>query len=626
MIIRSEPEFYDLLSKIEKVDAWSVDTEGVKKIYPDWKLTGVSISLDGKNGYYIPVGHLEGSGQLSAEFVVSKLKPFFEDKGKVMYMANSKYDMQVFRLIDPTIEFAVENAFCTLTASFLFNVDNRHSLEECAFREFGHKMQTLDSIGCPKKKDPSTKDQIYFTDQMSIKDLAPYAIDDALQTYRLGVLYSANIPSQGYSKVYYELEMPFMFVLMKMEEKGVILVRETLHEHLEEAPEKLKKLNEEIQEMLPVDYYVNVSSNQQMNEVLFGVMKINPRGNPGKSGTYKVSNEYLDLWSIDHPVCGLIANYRRVVRLFGNYLNNLYYRMGPDGRIRSSFKRHGAATGRLSSSKPNLQNIPRAENDIYGLRKLFKAQEGRSLVVADYSQIELRVVAHLSKDPAMIDAFRRGEDVHSITAKNIYKLKCEPSEVKDKFPIERQIAKSINFGIIYEAGPNTLAATANKGIPDSKNWVTEEDMKEAIEKWFKTYPMVKRHIEVCHQKAIKHGHIKTITGRTRPIPDAQIKPKTDDDHRKRYGAFRKSSNTPVQGSAADIIAIAMRNIDRRFQEMDLSSYPLQMQVHDELMFEFDEDVAEEYAKIIKEEMESAVKLRVPLVADVKVGKIWGDMK
>lgn len=627
MIIRSEAEFEEMLSKVDKADKWAVDTEGVKKIYPDWKLTGVSLSVNGKDGYYIPVGHTEGVGQLSKEYVVEKLKPFFEADGKILFMANAKYDMKVFRLIDPTINFSQNNAFCTMTASFILDVNNEHGLKESSFREFNHKMKTLDSIGCPKEKIKEINDKIYYTDQMKIEDLAPYATDDAVQTYRLGELYEDKIASEGYTKVYYELEMPFMFILMRIEEQGILLNKKKLKEFMEDAPSKLNILNQEIQNLLPADHEVNVLSNQQMNSVLFDIMGIKPRGEQLKSGFYSVSNTYLDLWAADHKVCGLIADYRRKSRLFGTYLNNLYHRLSPDNRIRGNFNRHVAKTGRLSGSKPNLQNVPRAENDTYGLRKLFIADEGKVLIVADYSQIELRVVAHLSKDNAMIEAFNRGDDIHSLTAKAVFKLPCDVDEIKEHFLVKRTISKSVNFGIIYEAGPKTLAATANKEIADEADWVTEEYMKKVMATWFKTYPAVEKHIQLCHSKAMKHGYVKTITGRKRYLPDAQVKAKDADSHRIRYGAFRKASNTPVQGSAADILAIAMRNIYNRLKEEGLENFcKFELQVHDELVFEADEHLSETCSKIVKEEMESAVQLRVPLVADVKVGKIWGDLK
>ncbi len=626
MIIRSEKELDKVIAEVESADKWAVDTEGTIKIYPNWHLTGISISTNGEDGYYIPVGHQEGT-QLPAEYVTERLKPYFENDGKTLFMANSKFDMKVFRLIDPTINFSKSNAFCTMTASFTLNVDNEHGLKESALREFDHKMLTLDEIGCPKKKDPQIGDKVYFTDQMSIEDLAPYATDDAVQTYRLGVLYSEKIDSEDYNKIYYELEMPFMFILMKMEEAGIKLDKERLIEFMEDAPAKLEQLEKEIFDELPIDEPVNLLSNPQMNVVLFDKIGIKPRGKQLKSGGWSVTNDYLNLWSAGNPVCGKIADYRKLNKLFGNYLSNLYHRISSDGRIRCNFNRHVAATGRLSSSKPNLQNIPRPENDVYGLRKLFVAGEGKDLIVADYSQIELRLDAHLSQDPAMIKAFMDGEDVHSITAKNIFKLDCPASEVKDKYPIQRQVAKTINFGIIYEAGPTTLTAAANKYIKDEKDKVTEEYMKKAVDLWFRTYRGAERFIEICHQRAIKNGYVKTIIGRKRPILDAQIKPKTDDDHRRRYGAFRKASNTPVQGSAADVLAIAMRNIEDRFIEEGFGGkYDFVLQIHDEIVIETDEDITETCSVMVKKEMEKAVQLRVPLVADVAVGKVWGDIK
>ncbi len=627
MIIRSEKEFIPLLDSIAQADRWAVDTEGVIKIYPDWKLTGTSISLDGKTGFYIPSGHLEGSGQLPAEYVTEKLKPFFHKPGLELFMANSKFDMKVFRLIDPSLEFLEENAFCTMTSSFILDVNNEHGLKPSVFREFGHVMSTLDSIGCPRVKDKAIKEWVYFTDQMKIEGLAPYATDDAVQTFRLGERYKKKIHDDGFDKVYYELEMPLMFILMEMEENGVLLDVEKLKEFLEDAPKKLEALDKEIQEEIPVSRYVNVNSSQQMNELLFKDMGIKPRGEQLKTGGYSVTNANLDLWMADFKVCGMIADYRRLSKLFGNYLTNLHSRLGPDNRIRCNFNRHVADTGRLSSSRPNLQNVPRAENDTYGLRKLFIAPPGRSFICADYSQVELRIEAHLSKDPIMIGAFERDEDIHAATAKEVFKLDCDVNEVAEKYPVKRQIAKSLNFGIIYEAGPKTLAATANKGIKDEKDRVTEEEMEVIMKEYFKRYRGIERYIELCHKKAMKDGYVKTIVGRKRYLPDAQIKPTTSEEHRVRYGAFRKSSNTPTQGSAFDVIAIAKRNIKHKLQEEGLyKTSKFVLQVHDELLVETDDKHAQKVADIVKEKMESAVQLRVPLTAKVEIGKVWGDMK
>ncbi len=1017
-IIRTETEFLKLLADLKQVDRWAMDTEGRIGIYPDYGIAGISISLDGEHGYYIPVAHSDGSGQLPADYVVSMLKPFIESNERTLYMHNYKHDAKAFRVIDPTLEFNEEKAFCTMTASFILNVNNEHGLKESILREFSHKMTTLDEVKCPKKKDRNTKDVQYFPEQMEVTALAEYASDDAIQTYRLGELYARKIEEQGYSKVFYELEMPFMLILMELEENGIMLDKENLVKFMEDAPNKLGNLNKEIQEALPVKDEVNLNSSQQLNELLFKKLKIKPRGEKLKSGVYSVTNTYLDLWGADNVICGKIAEYRRLVKLFGNYLSNLYYRISPSERIHCNFNRHVAKTGRLSSSKTNLQNIPRPENDVYGLRKLFIAPEGKSLIVADYSQIELVVLAHLSKDPVLMKAFIDGNDIHSATAKEVFKIDASPEEIKkdkDKYGVKRSVGKcvsgdtriftskgllriedicdfrsvdkfvtlsedlmssngvattsyfyyggvqdtitictlhgysitgtpnhrvlvrdtkrgtdvsnlkcvtwkclsdittddyvyihltqdtvfpdkyvtfrhnlwttsahtgsslpiieidenwgfligyllgdgsisekavtltigevyygdlidniskaiasiglnmhvskyvrkpnkpiytlvlgsrrlirflrdvgicksadqggkllkvpecifrspkkvvcsflrgifesdgwvttsgshglamctmslsfaqeiqllltamgirnsinikynkvydrdyydvyvhkaslplfneligfvskqkqskldyvcasiqhsnmhrvhlpkvssitkgrtevfdftvpethnfvgngminhnTLNFGMVYEAGCKTLTATANKDIKNEADRLTEAEMKSIMEAYFRRYKGVETYIQQCHKNAMKNGFVSTITGRRRLLPDAQIRnPKTDDENSRKYAAFRQSSNTPVQGSAADLLAIAMRNIKRRLKaEGYYSTTKCVLQVHDEVVYETDEQNAEIVRNIVKEEMESAVKLRVPLVANVDVGKVWGDIK
>ena len=628
LIIRSVNEFEKVLSEIEKADKWSVDTEGIIRVYPNWDIVGISISTDGKTGCYIPVGHADGSGQLPADYVVSKLKPFFEQPGKRLYMHNSKYDMKVFRLIDPTIKFNEENAFCTMTASFILDVNSEHGLKACVKKEFDHVMTTLEEV-CPKEKDPKTGDKIFRADKSLIEEIAPYAIDDAVQTFRLGELYEERINELGIQKMFYELEIPLMFILMEMEENGIRLDTDKLNSILAEAPQTIDTLKKQITDLLPDEYKdININSLQQLNKLFFEGLKIKPRGDKLKSGIYSVKNEFLLMWSVEHKICELLLEYRKLGKLFGTYLANFNDRISPDGRLRCNFNRHVAATGRLSSSRPNLQNVPRKENDVYGMRDLFIAAPGKVFVCADYSQIELRVEAHLSRDPMFMQAFEDGIDIHSLTAKELFNLDCELDEVQKKYKAKRQIAKAINFGIIYEAGVRTLTATANKEL-DEKDRITEEQMQGLMDRYFRKYSSIKNYIDYCHRQAIQNGFVKTIVGRKRYLPDAQQKGDklTKDDMRRKYGALRMSSNTPTQGSAFDIMSIAMRNIKRRNIAEGLEeTTKIILQLHDEIIVETDEQYSEQVAKTVKEEMEQAVSLRVPLEAVVQVGYVWGNMK
>ena len=633
MIIRTESELDKLINEIESSDRWSLDTEGVKRIYPDWKLVGISISIDSKNGYYIPVGHDEGS-QLDAEFVVSKLKPSLENPKGLLYMHNAKYDMEALHIVDPTLCFKVNTLFCTMTASFILDTNNAHSLKECAKREFESSMIVLDQF-VPKQKCKLTNDKIYLVDQTSIEDMAKYAIDDAVQTYKLGKLYEKRISKDGYDKVFYELEMPFIFVLMELEEQGVKIDKHRLDQFMEEAPKRAEEMYQRIIDILPEGYEeLNINSPKQLNELFFKIMKIKPIGEKGKSGLYSVNADNLEIWASENEVCKLIVEYRKLNKLATTYIANFSNRLSPDNRLRCNFNRHVAATGRLSSSKPNLQNIPRKENDVYGLRELVIAEKGRKLIVADYSQIELRMEAHLSKDPTMIQAFINNEDLHSITAKAAFKLDVPIDEVKEKYPIQRGIAKGVNFGIIYEAGPQALMKTVNKEIENPEDKITIEEMMAIMEEYFRKYPGVKRYIEKCHKFVEKNGYVKTITGRKRYIPQAQLRTEYSmspqekkEVLQQKFGGYRKASNLGAQGGAADLLAIAMRNIQNRVQEEGMKGRAkFVLQVHDEIAMEVDEEIVEQVAAIVKEEMENAVVLRVPLVADLNIVASWGDAK
>ena len=633
MIIRTESELNKVLNEIESVDRWSLDTEGVKRTYPDWKLVGISLSTNGKDGYYIPVGHNEGS-QLDAEFVVSKLKPYLEDPGELLYMHNVKYDLEALRLIDPTIQFKADKLFCTMTASFILDTNNTHNLKDCAEREFGKSMITLDQF-VPKQKCKLTGDKIYLVDQTTIEDMEKYAIDDAVQTYKLGELYKKHIHREGYDKVFYELEMPFIFVLMELEEQGVRIDKDRLDQFMEEAPKRAEEMYQRIIDMLPEGYEeLNINSPKQLNELFFKIMKIKPIGEKGKSGLYSVKADNLEIWASENEVCKLIVEYRKLNKLATTYIANFSNRLSPDNRLRCNFNRHVAATGRLSSSRPNLQNIPVKQNDVYGLRDLFIAEEGKKLICADFSQVELRLEAHLSKDPAMIEAFVNKEDLHSMTAKAAFKIDAPIEEIKKNYPIQRSVAKGVNFGIIYEAGPQALVKTVNKEIENPEDKITIEEMMAIMEEYFRKYPGVKRYIEKCHKFVEKNGYVKTITGRKRYIPQAQLRTKYSmspqekkEVLQQKFGGYRKASNLGAQGGAADLLAIAMRNIQNIVQEEGMKDRAkFILQVHDELVMEVDEEIVEQVSAIVREEMENAVVLRVPLVADLSVVNSWGDAK
>lgn len=627
LIVRTETELAEMLSQLEKADTYCLDTETLDRGLFDLSLVGLSLSFDGKRGFYVPTGHAEESAQLPAELVLERMKPILERPGKMCLMHNAKYDLEVLKVLGG-IEFPQDaGLFCskekkspiydTMVAAWLLDTENEIGLKALSKRYLKHTMVELSEIA-KKEKHPVTGDDVYRPDLVPIDELAKYAIDDAVRPFQLKQIFDQGLEKWGLEKVFYELEMPYVFVLTDMELAGVLINREKLEEFYGEAPDKLKALEQRIFACRPGGEEFNIGSQPQLNQVLFKELGIKPLGEKGKSGYYSTKEEYMEVWANKHEICKLILDYRKLDKLIGTYLTGLSKRIDPDGRIRSDFKRF-ISTGRLSSSRPNLQNIPRPENDLFGLRSLFIAPEGKTLVVADYSQIELRILAHFSRDPKLMEAYMKGEDIHAATAKALFDLPEPVSEVKEKHGELRSIAKNYNFAMVYEAGVKKLAAMTG---------TTESRAKQLREKYFDRFPGIERYQQWMHHRAERDGYVKTLVGRYRHLSAAQLPGKTKKENALKHGAFRQSSNTPIQGSAADVISIAMRNINRRLKDEGYSRDEAQivLQVHDELILEVVEEAAPEVAKLVASEMENAVKLRVPIVADVGIAPIWSEAK
>lgn len=627
LIVRTETELAEMLSQLEKADTYCLDTETLDRGLFDLSLVGLSLSFDGKRGFYIPTGHAEESAQLPAELVLERMKPILERPGKMCLMHNAKYDLKVLKVLGG-IEFPQDaELFCskekkspiydTMVAAWLLDTENEIGLKALSKRYLKHTMVELSDIA-KKEKHPVTGDDVYRPDLVPIDVLAKYAIDDAVRPFQLKQIFDQGLEKCGLEKVFYELEMPYVFVLTDMELAGVLINREKLEEFYGEAPDKLKELKQRIFACRPGGEEFNIGSQPQLNQVLFKELGIKPLGEKGKSGYYSTKEEYMEVWANKHEICKLILDYRKLDKLIGTYLTGLSKRIDPDGRIRSNFNRF-ISTGRLSSSRPNLQNIPRPENDLFGLRSLFIAPEGKTLIVADYSQIELRILAHFSRDPKLIEAYMKGEDIHAATAKALFDLPEPVSEVKEKHGELRSIAKNYNFAMVYEAGVKKLAAMTG---------TTESRARQLREKYFDRFPGIERYQQWMHHRAERDGYVKTLVGRYRHLSAAQLPGKTKKENALKHGAFRQSSNTPIQGSAADVISIAMRNINRRLKDEGYSRDEAQivLQVHDELILEVVEEAAQEVAKLVKSEMENAVKLRVPIVADVGIAPVWSEAK
>jgi len=439
VIVRAVSELEYVIDSMSRGKRYSIDVECVDRGFPDITLVGISVGWTHKDGAYIPVGHAKGS-QLPTDLVLERLKKFIEgNPNKIAVMHNAKYDMTVLDLIGG-IKFS-ENIFDTMVAAWLLDTENPHGLKPLAKRYLNYAMVELDEI-TPKERHPVTDDWVYRTDLVDIETMGKYAVDDVTKPLQLMDIFLPRLEAEGQLKIFAELEMPKVFILKDIEMTGIRIDVETLKKRMEEAPKVLEEIEKRMYALRPNGKPFNASSTKQLNQVLFDEVKIKPIGEPGKTGLYSTSKDVMEQWAGKYPIVDAILEYRQVSKLMGTYLEGLAKRIGPDGRIRTRFNQI-LTTGRLSSSNPNLQNIPRSDNDKFGLRDMFIAGPGKKLVVADYSQIELRVLAHISKDPTFIKAFKDNEDLHSYAAKMLFDLPEPLDEVKKLHPVERSIGKCV---------------------------------------------------------------------------------------------------------------------------------------------------------------------------------------
>ncbi len=431
--------------------------------------------------------------------------------------------------------------------------------------------------------------------------LCKYAAEDADITFQLKQILEGELKENGLENLFYEIEMPLLRVLSIMERNGVRIDSEALRQSSEILTAELLVIEKEIHDL--VGFSFNVSSPAQVGEILFDRLKLDDKAKKTKTGQYSTSEDILEKIRSKHPIIGKILDFRGLKKLLSTYIDALPLLINQrTGKVHTSFNQTVAATGRLSSTNPNLQNIPIRDAQGKEIRKAFIPDDGCVFLSADYSQIELRIMAHLSGDKNMLDAFNSGLDIHTATAAKIYKIPVE--EVTSDM---RRKAKTANFGIIY--GISTFGLSERLTIPRA-------EAKELIDGYFATYPDVKRYMDECIQRAKENGYVETIFGRKRFLSDINSQNSVV-----RGFAERNAINAPIQGSAADIIKIAMVNIQKRLFAENLQT-KMTMQVHDELNFTVPEVEIEQARKVVVEEMENVLKLKVPLIADCGVGKNW----
>ncbi len=606
IIDRSESDYYtvfteveldELLGKLQSAPEFAIDLETTGLDPMKAKIVGIAISVQPHEAYYIPVYHdyLGAPQLLSEKYVLDKLKPFLLDaeKGKIGH--NIKYDSEVLEQNGFDI---VGISFDTMIASYLLNPSaSGHALDDTAFRYLGRRMTPIkELIGSGKK-------QILMS-QVPVDKVATYACEDADTTLHLKYILEPQLAEQSQEEIFWEMELPLISILADMEMTGIKIDADYLAQLSGDFEKQLDELTDQIHQIAGKPF--NINSTKQLSEILFDELKL-PKRKKTKTG-YSTDENVLKTLSTRHELPALILEYRQFAKLKSTYTDALIGLINErTNRVHTSFNQAVAATGRLSSSNPNLQNIPVRTERGREIRRGFIADgDDKVLLVADYSQIELRILAHLSKDARLVEAFTNDEDIHSAAAALVFDVPLD--EVTSDM---RGRAKTMNYGIIYGIGSMRLANELK---------IDRNEAQKFIDDYFQTYAGVKSYFDRTIDDAIKKGYVSTLMGRRRYVPEIQ------DGHRniQEFGK-RVAVNTPVQGSAADLIKVAMIKLDEYLKSTGKQTKML-LQVHDELVFETPKDELEEVTAEVRRLMESALPMDVPIKVDINTGPNWLEAK
>ena len=583
-----------LVTRLTEVKTFTFDTEttGTRPMID--QLVGISVSPAPGESYYVPVGHtgMMQSPQLPLNLVVERLKPVFNDNSKAKIAHNGKFDMEVLDGVGITVTNLVSD---TMIAASLLS-EPALDLKSLAFHRLKIEMTPITGlIGTGSKQIPMS--------QVEIEKASDYSCADADMTGRLNDILMKELHAQDLWELYDETEMPLVPVLLAMEENGIAVDTKIMAAMSRDLGEKIRMLETTICNCAGQTF--NINSPQQLGMILGD--KMHMEAVKKKSGGYSTAADILEgLRGID-PIIGRILEFRQLTKLKSTYVDALPALVNPKtGRIHTSFNQTRTSTGRLSSSDPNLQNIPIRDEVGRRIREAFIAPAGSLLMGVDYSQIDLRALAHLSQDENLLNAFRHDEDIHTATAAQLYNV--PPLEVT---PSMRRLAKTVNFGVIY--------GMSGYGLEQATE-LSREDAGKFITAYFEKYPGVKKYLEATKEQARRTGYVQTILGRKRVIQDIN-----SSNRQVREAAERMAINMPVQGTSADIIKKAMINLHREMLRRQLKSKML-LQVHDELVFEVPENEMVEMRQLVPEMMVNAIKLSIPLKVDTKTGKNWGEME
>lgn len=596
--VTSKERFQAWLDELRDAEVVAFDTETTSLNYMEAELVGMSFAMKPGRACYIPVGHDLGMApeQLSRDWVLAQLKPLFEDPRPRWVGQNLKYDSHILRRYDITLTGIIND---TMLASYVLNsVGSRHDMDSLSLQYLGHRAISFEDIAGKGAK------QLSFN-QIAVEEAAPYAAEDADVTLQLHQAISAELESEpGLVQVLKEIELPLLPILVNMEQLGVQVDSALLRQQSAELAEELKELEAQAHEIAGQAF--NLSSTKQLQTILFEkmqlpVLKKTPKGAPS------TAEEVLQELALDYPLPDVIMRYRGLSKLKSTYTDKLPKMVNThSGRIHTSYHQAVTATGRLSSSDPNLQNIPIRTENGRRVRQAFTAPAGYQIMAIDYSQIELRIMAHLSDDPALVDAFSKGRDIHKATAAEVFGVALE--EVTSE---QRRRAKAVNFGLIY--GMSAFGLARQLDIP-------RHEAQTYMDKYFDRFPGVLTYMENTRKKASEAGYVETIFGRRLHLPDIKSQQAV-----RRNAAERAAINAPMQGSAADIIKRAMIDvaaaIDKKWPQQEVRMI---MQVHDELVFEVHENCIEEAKAELVKIMEQAAELKVPLIAEAGVGQNWDE--
>lgn len=587
-LIESEADARKLCDLLLTFDTFALDTETTSTDAIRAKLVGLSFAVAGDRAWYVAVPRETELAQRMVEI----FRPVYENAEKLKVGQNLKYDLTVLASYGITLSGPM---FDTMLAHYLIQPELHHNMDYLAEIYLGYQTIHIEQLIGPKGKG-----QRNMAD-LAPKDICDYACEDAHVTLRLMEPLKKKMEEDGLMRVFQEVEMPLMPVLARMERNGVCLDTKTLAETGKHFEERLATLESEIYELAGHPFLL--TSPRQVGEVLFAELRLNDKAKKTKSGQYSTGEEVLEAIKGKHPIVQKILDHRALKKLLSTYVDALPKLINPaTGHIHTSFNQAVTATGRLSSSNPNLQNIPVRGDDGREIRKAFVPEEGCTFFSADYSQIELRIMAHLSQDEHLVADFREGRDIHAATAARVFH-----KAIDDVTRDERRKAKTANFGIIYGISAFGLAERME---------VSRTEAKELIDNYFATYPKVREYMLKSVDAAREKGYIETAWGRRRYLPDI-----TSRNSVVRGYAERNAVNAPIQGTAADIIKVAMVRIDERFRREGIQSKMI-LQVHDELNFSVLPEEREKMKHIVIEEMEHAFTMSVPLVADCGEGKNW----